>query len=76
MLDMEVADFTPDEVAEFGDIFEDLNQARAQLEQAALKLEGRDFRDRAHKVRGLTQAVDAQKYLLVQDWRLKPNKAA
>lgn len=68
-------DFTEDELTEFGEIFAGLDQAKAQLEAEALKLEGRGYRDRAHKVRGLTQAVDAQKYLLVQDWRLKPKAA-
>ena len=68
-------DFTEEELAEFGEIFTDLDQAKAQLETAALKLEARGYRERAHKVRGLTQAVDAQKYLLVQDWRLKPKAA-
>lgn len=60
-------DFTAEEVGEYGEIFTDLDQAKTGLEQAALKLEARGFRERAHKVRGLTQAVDAQKYLLVQD---------
>lgn len=69
-------DFTPEEREEFGEVFEELDQARARLEQAALRLEGRGYRERAHKVRGLTQAVDAQKYLLLQDWGRTPGKAA
>lgn len=66
---MENHDFTPEEMREFGDVFAELDRAKAQLEAVAKTLEGRGYRDRAHKVRGLTQAVDAQKYLLAQDWR-------
>lgn len=73
---MENHDFTKEELDEFGEIFAGLDRAKAELERSALELERRDFRDRAHKVRGLTQAIDAQKYLLVQDWRLAHGKAA
>jgi hypothetical protein len=62
-------DFTTEEVAEFGDVFAELNQARAHLERAAQMMAARGYPNRAHKVLGAAQAADAQKYLLVQDWQ-------
>lgn len=62
-------DFTTDEVAEFGDVFAEINQAKAHLELAAQKMLERGYRDRAHKTLGAAQVADSQKYLLVQDWQ-------
>lgn len=73
---MDNHDFTTEEVAEFGDVFADLDQAKTHLELAAQKLATRGYPDRAHKVLGAAQVADAQKYLLVQDWRQTPGKAA
>lgn len=61
-------DFTTEEVAEFGDIFAEINQAKAHLELAAQKLVAKGYGERAHKVLGAAQIADSQKYLLVQDW--------
>lgn len=69
-------DFTKEELEELGEIFADLDGAMGLLEGVALKLEGRGYGERAHRVRGLTQAVDAQKYLLAQDRQQRPGKAA
>lgn len=75
-LRMENHDFTQEELDELGEIFADLDGAKGMLEAAALKLEARGYGARAHRVRGLTQAVDSQKYLLAQDRQQKPGKAA
>lgn len=64
-------DLTVEEVAEFGDIFADLDSARASMELAAQKLVQRGYRERAHKLLGAAQSADAQKYLLIQDWEAK-----
>jgi N-methylhydantoinase A/oxoprolinase/acetone carboxylase beta subunit len=69
------ADLTVEEVAEFGDIFAELDHAKARLEVAAQKLAQRGYKERAHKVLGLTQAADAQKYLLVQEWEMREKAA-
>jgi hypothetical protein len=68
-------DFTPEELEEFGEVFEELDRAKAAAERAAQLLERRGYGERAHKVRGLTQSADAQKYLLVQDWELRKKVA-
>lgn len=68
-------DLTEEEVAEFGDVFAELDQARAHLELAAKKLTQRGYDLRARKVLGSAQVVDAQKYLLVQDWQEKRQAA-
>lgn len=68
-------DFSVEEVAEFGDVFADLDSARASLELAAQKLAKRGYPERAHKVLGAAQAADAQKYLLIQDWQAKKQAA-
>ncbi|HEX3560385.1 MAG TPA: hypothetical protein VHU19_14350 [Pyrinomonadaceae bacterium] len=65
-------DLTTDEVAEFGDIFAEIDHAKARLERAAQMLVQRGYRERAHKLLGTAQVADSQKYLLVQDWRQKP----
>jgi hypothetical protein len=62
-------DLTEEEVAEFGDVFADLDQAKAFLELAAQKLAQRGFKERAHKTLGAAQVADGQKYLLVLDWK-------
>jgi hypothetical protein len=62
-------DFTTDEIAEFGDIFAEINQAKAHLELAAQKMVERGYRERAHKTLGASQVADAQMYLLIQDWK-------
>lgn len=69
-------DFTQEELEELGEIFADLDEAKGLLEEAARKLEARDYPARAHRVRGLTQDVDAQKFLLAQDRQQRPGKAA
>lgn len=67
---MESNDLTTDEVAEFGDVFAELDLAKAHLELAAQKLATRGYAERASKVLGTAQAADAQKYLLLQDRNL------
>src|SRR5947209_6901380 len=70
-------EFSPEEIAEFGDIFAELDQAKAHYELAAQRLVQRGYRERAHKILGAAQVGEAQKSLLVQDWELaKGVKAA
>ena len=66
---MKIDDLTLDEKAEFSEELAHIAAARTHLEEAAKKLEGRGYGDRSHRLRGLSQAVDAQIYLLMQDWR-------
>lgn len=76
---MTAVDFTVEEVAQFGDIFAEIDQAMAHLELAAQKLAGQGYGDRAHKILGAATTAGAQKYLLVQDWRSQaqqPGQAA
>ncbi len=72
-------DMTAEEKQEFGEVFAEIDSARDGLERAAKQLEGRGYDARAHKLRGVAQSADAQKYLLVQDWRagaVEGNRAA
>lgn len=62
-------DFTTEEVAEFGDIFAELDLAKAHLERASQMMSARGYTERARKTLGAAQVSDGQKYLLVLDWK-------
>lgn len=72
----EAGDFSTEEVVEFGDIFAELDMAKAHLELAAQKLAAKGYSERAHKVLGAAQVAVGQKDLLVQDWRARNNSQA
>lgn len=64
---MRFEDLTLEEREEFKAEIEDLRTAVESLERCAERLEGRNNSERAHRLRGLAQSVDAQVYLIIQD---------